>query len=66
MEKLVTLKLTESEVDTLDRLFRGSRDDPRVHGAIGTCFWFHGITPEDEKAAKDAWNSIQTKLGDLK
>ena len=51
-ERLYEVTLTQSEVDLLQRLMKASADDPRLHGTIGTCFWFHGILEEDTSTSK--------------
>ena len=64
-EQLYEVTLTKSEVDMLQRLMGASSDDPRIHGTIGTCFWFHGTLEEDNKHFKDTSTSLQAKLEDL-
>ncbi len=64
-EELYELTLTKSEVDMLQRLMGASSDDPRLHGTIGTCFWFHGILEEDDRHFKDTWTTLQAKMEDL-
>ena len=64
-EQLYEVTLTKSEVDMLQRLMGASSDDPRIHGTIGTCFWFHGILEEDNKHFKDTWTTLQAKMEDL-
>ena len=43
MSELATkyLKLEADELTTLATLLRMSKDDPRINGLIGTCFWSH-------------------------
>jgi hypothetical protein len=64
-EQLYEVTLTKSEVDMLQRLMGASSDDPRLHGTIGTCFWFHGILEEDDRHFKDTWTTLQAKMEDL-
>jgi len=41
---------------------RSSKDDPRIHGLIGTCFWSLDHTKEEESNLKDTWTSIEERL----
>jgi hypothetical protein len=56
------LKLTNEEGAMLDRLLSSSKDDPRIHGLIGTCLWTMGHTPEEEANVKALWTSLQSKV----
>lgn len=56
------LKLTNEEGALLDRLLSTSKDDPRIHGLIGTCLWDMGHTPEAEAQTKALWTSLQSKV----
>ena len=56
------LQLTNEEGALLNRLLSSSRDDPRIHGLIGTCLWDMGHTPEEEAHAKALWTSLQSKV----
>ena len=42
------LKLEADELTTLAPLLRMSKDDPRINGLIGTCFWSHAYSKEEE------------------
>jgi len=33
------VELNKEECDLLTQLMGTSKDDPRIHGLIGTCFW---------------------------
>lgn len=56
------LQLTNEEGALLNRLLSSSRDDPRIHGLIGTCLWDMGHTKEEEADAKALWTSLQSKV----
>ena len=72
------LKVTEIEKPTLSlnlsaeeglfllRLLKSSKDDPRVHGLIGTCFWFLNHSKGEEQSIKDTWTAVEQKLEALK
>lgn len=61
-EATLSLNLSPDEGLFLLRLLKSSRDDPRIHGLIGTCFWFHSHGKTEEQAIKDTWTSVEQKL----
>ena len=58
----MNIELTKQQHELLTRLMRSSIDDPRIHGLIGTCFWFQNHTKEEESSLKDTWTSIEERL----
>ena len=58
----MNIELTQQQHELLTRLMRSSIDDPRIHGLIGTCFWFQNHTKEEESSLKDTWTSIEERL----
>jgi|TARA_X000001388_G_C2209203_1_gene114458 hypothetical protein len=56
------LMLDHSEMRMLFSLLRMSKDDPRVSGLIGTCFWGHASNDHEEAEIKKTWTSVETKL----
>ena len=58
----LSLNLWEEEALFLLRLLKSSKDDPRIHGLIGTCFWFHSHSKTEEQAIKDLWTTVEQKL----
>ena len=44
---------------------RGSADDPRVNGLIGTCFWYKCHDKDEEAELKARWTSIEQKLAEF-
>lgn len=67
MSKLKTqyIQMTNEEIALLSTLMRMSRDDPRVHGLIGTCFWSHAHSKDEESKLKSLWTSIEEKLAEF-
>tara|TARA_R110002020_G_scaffold8634_4_gene34286 strand:+ start:4666 stop:4890 length:225 start_codon:yes stop_codon:yes gene_type:complete len=65
-EATLSVNLSPQEALMLLQLLKSSRDDPRIHGLIGTCFWFHSHDKEQEQAVKDNWTSVMDKLEALK
>tara|TARA_R110001583_G_C5377843_1_gene383381 strand:+ start:123 stop:314 length:192 start_codon:yes stop_codon:yes gene_type:complete len=59
------VEFDKEECELLTQLMGTSKDDPRIHGLIGTCFWFHNHDKEQEKQLKDSWTSIQAKLKEV-
>jgi|TARA_R100001086_G_scaffold245708_1_gene176965 hypothetical protein len=62
----LTVNLSFEEAALLLKLLKTSKDDPRINGLIGTCFWFHNHTKPEEQSIKEAWTSICKKLEELK
>ena len=58
----LSLNLSPDEGLFLLRLLKSSKDDPRIHGLIGTCFWFHSHSKTEEQCIKDTWTSVEQKL----
>jgi len=58
----MNIELTQQQHELLTRLMRSSKDDPRIHGLIGTCFWSLDHTKEEESNLKDTWTSIEERL----
>ena len=56
------LELTQQEAELLKHLLQTSKDDPRINGLIGTCFWFYNHTKEEEQELKKAWTTTLQKL----
>ena len=61
-ETTLSVNFSVDEAVLLLRLLKSSKDDPRIHGLIGTCFWFQGHNKEEEQAVKDSWTSAIGKL----
>ena len=61
-EAILPLNLSPDEGLFLLRLLKSSKDDPRIHGLIGTCFWFHSHSKTEEQCIKDTWTSVEQKL----
>ena len=61
-EATFSLNLSPDEGLFLLRLLKSSKDDPRIHGLIGTCFWFHSHSKTEEQCIKDTWTSVEQKL----
>jgi len=61
-EANLSLNLSPDEGLFLLRLLKSSKDDPRIHGLIGTCFWFHSHSKTEEQCIKDTWTSVEQKL----
>ncbi len=59
------LKLEQDELSLLSTLLRLSKDDPRIHGLIGTCFWSHAHSKKEEAELKQAWTRLQDKVASL-
>ena len=59
------LKLEADELTTLATLLRMSKDDPRINGLIGTCFWSHAYSKEEEAELKQAWTRLLDKVNAL-
>jgi hypothetical protein len=59
------VQFTNEEIELLTTLMRGSADDPRVNGLIGTCFWFKCYDSDQEAELKARWTSIEKKLADF-
>ena len=62
----LSLNLSAEEALLLLRLLKSSKDDPRIHGLIGTCFWFHSHSKSEEQCIKDTWTAVEQKLEALK
>ena len=62
----LSLNLSAEEALLLLRLLKSSKDDPRIHGLIGTCFWFHSHSKTEEQCIKDTWTAVEKKLEALK
>ena len=60
-----SLKLEADELPTLATLLRMSKDDPRINGLIGTCFWSHAYSKEEEAELKQAWTRLLDKVNAL-
>ena len=56
------LKLEADELTTLATLLRMSKDDPRINGLTGTCFWSHAYSKEEEAELKQAWTRLLDKV----
>ncbi len=65
-EATLSLNLSAEEGLFLLRLLKSSKDDPRIHGLIGTCFWFHSHSKSEEQCIKETWTSVEQKLEALK
>jgi len=65
-KETLSVNLSLSEAMLLLRLLKSSKDDPRIHGLIGTCFWFHSHSKSEERDVKNAWTSLEQKLEELK
>lgn len=65
-EATLRVNLSPQEALMLIQLLKSSRDDPRIHGLIGTCFWFHAHDKDQEQTVKDNWTSVMNKLEELK
>ena len=65
-EATLSLKLSAEERLVLLRLLKSSKHDPRIHGLIGTCFWFHSHSKSEEQCIKDTWTAVEQKLEALK
>jgi len=65
-KETLSVNLSPQEALMLLQLLKSSRDDPRIHGLIGTCFWFNSHDKEQEQAVKDNWTSVMNKLEELK
>ena len=65
-EATLSLNLSAEEGLFLLRLLKSSKDDPRIHGLIGTCFWFHSHSKSEEQCIKETWTSVEKKLEALK
>ena len=67
MTKLKTqyVQFTNEEIELLTTLMRGSADDPRVNGLIGTCFWYKCYDKDQEAELKALWTSIEKKLAEF-
>ena len=59
------LKLEADELTTLATLLRMSKYDPRINGLIGTCFWSHAYSKEEEAELKQAWTRLLDKVNAL-
>jgi len=59
------LKLQAGELTMLATLLRMSKDDPRINGLIGTCFWSHAHSKKEEAELKQAWTRLQDKVASL-
>ncbi len=57
-----TIEFTEEELDVLDVLMGNTRDDPRKHGVIGTCFWRMNFTAEDQARIQEIFSTIERKV----
>lgn len=55
-------QFTDDEIGVLNTLVLGTRDDPRKHGLIGTCFWKPNFTQEDQEKVQVIFSSIVEKL----
>ena len=62
----LSLNLSAEAALLLLRLLKSSKDDPRIHGLIGTCFWFHSHSKTEEQCIKDTWTAVEKKLEALK
>jgi len=58
----MNIELNSQQHELLTRLMHSSSDDPRVNGLIGTCFWSHAHSREEESELKDTWTSIELML----
>jgi len=65
-EATLSLNLSAEEGLLLLRLLKSSKDDPRIHGLIGTCFWFLNHNKSEEQSIKDTWTAVEQKLEALK
>tara|TARA_R110000824_G_scaffold195692_1_gene378569 strand:+ start:152 stop:409 length:258 start_codon:yes stop_codon:yes gene_type:complete len=61
-EATLSLNLSTEEGLLLLKLLKSSSDDPRIHGLIGTCFWFHNYNKTEEQVIRDTWTSIEQKM----
>ena len=59
------LKLQASELTMLTTLLRMSKDDPRINGLIGTCFWSHAYSKEEELELKQNWTALLDNVNAL-
>lgn len=59
-------QFTDDEIGVLNTLVLGTRDDPRKHGLIGTCFWKPNFTQEDQEKVQVIFSSIVEKLNSWK
>ena len=59
------LKLEADELTTLATLLRMSKDDPRINGLIGSCFWSHAYSKEEEAELKQAGTRLLDKVNAL-
>ena len=59
------LKLEADELTTLATLLRMSKDDPRINGLIGTCFWSHAYSKDEEAKLKHSWTQLLDKVNAL-
>ena len=57
-----TMEFTEAEMEVLQTLMAHTRDDPRKHGLIGTCFWRMNHTADDQAKIQEAYSSLEEKL----
>ena len=56
------MELTEPELEVLQTLVTHTRDDPRKHGLIGTCFWQMNHTADDQAKIQEAYSSLAEKI----
>ena len=59
------LKLEPGELGMLATLLRMSKDDPRINGLIGTCFWSHAYSKEEEAELKQDWTRLLDNVNAL-
>ena len=59
---MINIDFTEEEIDILGVLLGNTRDDPRKHGVIGTCFWRMNFTAEDQARIQEIFSSIEHKV----
>ena len=64
-EATLSVNLSVEEGLFLLRLLKSSKDDPRIHGLIGTCFWFHSHSKTEAECIKETWTSVEQKLESL-
>jgi|TARA_B100001059_G_C17521605_1_gene421073 hypothetical protein len=65
-EATLSINLSAQQALMLIQLLKTSRDDPRIHGLIGTCFWFHSHDKDQEQEVKENWTAVLEKLEGLK
>tara|TARA_Y200000002_G_scaffold27649_2_gene20779 strand:+ start:2053 stop:2244 length:192 start_codon:yes stop_codon:yes gene_type:complete len=57
-----SIEFTDLELEILQTLMGHTRDDPRKHGLIGTCFWRMDFTPDDQQKIQETFSSLEQKL----